>query len=321
MAKVIAFSDQCADNAKKGGSRPGGVMHEKLHLRNQIMSVVLAILMALATACGGGGGGGDSSTPATPTPTPTTVPTADPSATPTTAPTATTTATTTATPTATPTPTPTATATPTPTPTPTTSGTWSLTDYQYLYNYNAVYLSGRTIRYPNIPVRVGSTSVPTSVPTAFNVWNSASGGRLRFTFASGSGTITVTMDNTMSSNICGQCVTWWNSAGEIVQAEITLNPDQSRCSGGLSKTLTHEAGHATGFLGHDSSSIMNPTGSGGVTTQNKRFYQMLYTFKPGTDIRGNLNKKFSSGDDRYDPDGSRVYSITLRTMADLPVNN
>ena len=315
MTNVIAFSGHCADNTNKGDEQQGGAMLNKLYPRNQIMVAVLALLVALTTACGGGGGGGDSSTPATPTPT--TTPTADPSATPTTTPTVAPTAT----PTPTPTPTATGTATSTPTATPTTSGTWSLTDYQYLYSYNAVYLSGRTIRYPNIPVRVGSTSIPTSVSTAFNVWRSASGGRLRFTFSSGSGTITVTMDDTMSSNICGQCVTWWNSAGEIIEAKITLNPDQSRCSGGLSKTLTHEAGHATGFLGHDSSSIMNPTGSGGVTTQNKRFYQMLYTFKPGTDIRGNLNKKFASGDDRYDPDGSRVYSITLRSMADRPANN
>lgn len=276
-------------------------MKSTIKNKNKFTIGVFAFFMAFAMACGGGGGGGSSATP-TPTTTPTTAPTADPTSAPTATPTATTT--------------PTATSTPTPTPTPTAIGGWSVTDYQYLYNYNAVYLSGRTIRYPNIPVRVGSTDIATSVSTAFNVWNSASGGRLRFTFGSGSGTITVTMDKTMSSNICGQCVTYWNSAGEIIEADITLNPDQSRCSGGLSKTLTHEAGHATGFLGHDSSSIMNPTGSGQVTTQNKRFYRMLYTFKPGTDIRADLNKQFATGNDKYDPDGSRVYSITLRSMAD-----
>ena len=218
MTNVIAFSGHCADNTNKGDEQQGGAMLNKLYPRNQIMVAVLALLVALTTAAAAVEAEATHQLrphrpPQRPQrrihrPPPQRPPPWRPRQRrrPT------------------PTPTATGTATSTPTASPTTSGTWSLTDYQYLYSYNAVYLSGRTIRYPNIPVRVGSTSIPTSVSTAFNVWRSASGGRLRFTFSSGSGTITVTMDDTMSSNICGQCVTWWNSAGEIIEAQDHAEP-------------------------------------------------------------------------------------------------
>ena len=192
-----------------------------------------------------------------------------------------------------------------------TSSSSSSTIYQYVYDHNAYILGGYTVRWPYNPVSVGSEVEGTA--SAFNNWVSASSGGLRMTYGTGTGDVTVYYDYTLSSSVCGETTTYYNGAGYIVQAIIRMNPDQSRCAQGLYGTLIHEAAHALGFFGHDSDSIMNPTGSGPITTQNQQFFQVLYSLAAGTNINGYLNQAVSKQSSKYDPDGGEIYSITQRT--------
>lgn len=185
------------------------------------------------------------------------------------------------------------------------------TSYQYLYDHNAYLLGGYTVRWPGNPVTVGTEIDGTA--SSFNVWATASGGGLYMTYGSGTGDISVYWDSTLSSSVCGETTTYFTTAGQIVQAIVRMNPDQSRCAQGLSGTLTHEAAHALGFFGHDTNSIMNPTGSGPVTSQNQQFFQMLYNMSPGTNINGYLGLAASKQSSKFDPDGGEIFSITQRT--------
>ncbi|BEQ14021.1 hypothetical protein [Desulfoferula mesophila] len=184
-------------------------------------------------------------------------------------------------------------------------GGFTKADYQFLYTYNAVNLDGHTIRWPSLPIGVSSGGVP-GVPVAFDRWNSATGGAVGFNYAGNS--ITVAYSDTTS--YCGVTTIRWSSAGRILSAKVSVARDQSGCLGGLSDTLTHEAGHALGFLGHDASGLMNPQGGQPISDQESRFMRLLYSLAPGTDISDKLAKSRTSGAS-YDKSGTRVHSMTI----------
>ncbi|MCB2225133.1 MAG: hypothetical protein KQH53_00530 [Desulfarculaceae bacterium] len=184
---------------------------------------------------------------------------------------------------------------------------FSSQDYQFLYTYNASRLSGHTIRWANLPISVSAGAFP-SAPAAFNRWNSASGGRVRFSFGSGSN---ITVSYRSTSSWCGLTTVRWNSAGQITDAEVYIARDQSSCSGGEADTLAHEAGHAIGFLGHDGEGLMNPFGGQPISDQESRFMSLLYSLGPGTDITGDLGKsRVTSG--TYDKSGNKTYTLTIQ---------
>jgi len=180
-------------------------------------------------------------------------------------------------------------------------------DYQLVYTYNAVHLDGHTIRWGSVPISVSAGSFP-DAPAAFNRWNTASGGRVSFTFGTGS---SITVNYRTTSSWCGLTTIRWSSAGYILDADILIARDQSRCSGGESDTLAHEAGHAIGFLGHDSSGLMNPYGGQPISDDESRFMSLLYSLAPGTDINGNLGKS-RTGSAAYSKSGNRVYTLTIQ---------
>ena len=184
-------------------------------------------------------------------------------------------------------------------------GGFTKADYQFLYTYNAVQLDGHTIRWPSLPIGVSGGGVP-GVPAAFNRWNSATGGAVGFNFA-GNG---ITVAYSTSTSWCGVTTINWNSAGRITSARVSVARDQTGRLGGLPDTLTHEAGHALGFLGHDASGLMNPEGGEPISDQESRFMRLLYSLAPGTDINSNLAKSRASGA-AYDKSGTRIHSMTI----------
>lgn len=185
-------------------------------------------------------------------------------------------------------------------------GGFTTADYQFLYTYNAVQLDGHTIRWSNLPISVSSTISGTQ--DAFNRWNTASSGAVRFTFSGGSN---VTVAWTSSTAFCGLTTISWNSAGQITTASVLIARSQSGCAGGTGDTIAHEAGHAIGFLGHDASGLMNPFGGQPISDQESRFMRLLYSLSPGTDIRGFLKMRANAASSKYDPTGRRSYSMTI----------
>ncbi|MEW5913657.1 MAG: hypothetical protein AB1814_13940 [Thermodesulfobacteriota bacterium] len=185
-------------------------------------------------------------------------------------------------------------------------GGFSTSDYQFLYTYNAVLLSGHTIRWASVPIAV-SYSV-SGTPAAFNRWNSASSGAVSFSFGT-SGNITV--DWTDSTSYCGVTYLTWSSSGRMISARVYIARVQTYCAGGVDDTLAHEAGHAIGFIGHDSSGLMNPYGGQSISSQEARFMRLLYSLAPGTDITGFLKLQAKQTSSKYDASGQRSYSMTI----------
>ncbi|MBU1156752.1 MAG: hypothetical protein KJ921_12920 [Proteobacteria bacterium] len=178
-------------------------------------------------------------------------------------------------------------------------------DYQFLYTYNAVHLSGHTIRWASVPIGV-SAGAFADARTAFNRWTTASGGAVSFNF--GGSNIPVSWSS--STSWCGLTTISWSSAGRIVSARISIARSQAGCSGGVADTLAHEAGHAIGFLGHDASGLMNPFGGQDISDQEARFMKLLYSLAPGTDITGDMGKSRSSSG-TYDKNGSKIHTMTI----------
>jgi hypothetical protein len=185
-------------------------------------------------------------------------------------------------------------------------GGFSQADYQLLYSLNAVQLSGHTIRWASLPIRV--TSSVGGTPADYNRWNTATNGAVSFTFGAG-GSVTVSWSS--STVWCGVTSINWSSSGTFTSARVQIARDQTGCSGGASNTNTHEAGHVIGFLGHTSSGMMAPTGGPNITDAESRFVRLLYSMAPGSDISGHLRIREGSGQNQYDASGRRRYSMTI----------
>ncbi|MCB2193119.1 MAG: hypothetical protein KQI62_16225 [Deltaproteobacteria bacterium] len=178
-------------------------------------------------------------------------------------------------------------------------------DYEFLYTYNASSLDGHTIRWANVPIGV-SAGAFADARTAFNRWNSASGGAVSFNFAGSN----IPVFWSSSTAWCGLTTMNWSSAGRITSAKISIARNQTGCLGGAADTLAHEAGHAIGFLGHDAIGLMNPKGGEPISDQEGRFMKLLYSLAPGTNISGELGKSRSSSG-TYDKSGGKIHTLTI----------
>lgn len=182
-------------------------------------------------------------------------------------------------------------------------------DYDYLYRMNAIELSGHTIRWANNIISVNAGNVP-GVPAAFNQWASASGGAVGFVYTGGGANVRLRYGSTGG---CGVTYISFNSAGLITSVSMIIERSQAYCDGGLAATVTHEAGHAIGFMGHDTTGIMHPYKAGPLTSQQGNMIRLLYSMPPGTDITGKLRGvKVAGRSSKYDSQGKRVYHLVIR---------
>ncbi len=181
-------------------------------------------------------------------------------------------------------------------------------DYQYLYAMNAFELGGHTIRWPSNVISVSPGDVP-GVAESFNRWSTATGGAVSFVYTGGGANVSVHYG---SSGGCGVTHVAFTGAGVISSVAVTIEPNQAYCDGGLSATVSHEAGHAIGFLGHDTTGMMHPFRAGPITSQQANMIRLLYSLPPGTDITGRMRTKVAYRANKYNASGGRIYHLVIR---------
>jgi hypothetical protein len=179
----------------------------------------------------------------------------------------------------------------------------SSADYRFLYEHNAQYLDGHTIRWESNTVYVYTGGIP-GAQEAVNRW----AGPVSFVFVNYRPASGISFDWSDSSSYCGVTYTDYYTSGKIVKAAVYITSDQSRCRGGLSNTLTHETAHALGFFGHTSDgSLMDPDGGNGTITPALRdFMGLLYSHPYGWDISNYISGQRKILPGRYQPNGAEI---------------
>jgi hypothetical protein len=160
-----------------------------------------------------------------------------------------------------------------------------------LFEFNASENGGRTIRWPNNPIRVflGNGVARTD---EVNVWTAATGGTVRFTFVGSAGAADVTFGFTGRTDICGVTeIVFDEGPSTIVDADVQVSQQFYRSSDCV-RTVTHETAHAIGFFGHTSDDgLMDPDGgTGQITPLVSGVLRDLYLLAPGTFVAAEVRR-------------------------------
>ena len=151
--------------------------------------------------------------------------------------------------------------------------------------FNASQNDGRTVRWPNLPIRV---FLGNGVARAdeVNVWTGSTGGAVTFTFVGSAGAADITFDRSETDpDTCGVTSVLYDGSGPIVEAHVAVNAAIYR-SPSCVRTVTHETAHAIGFLGHtDDGGLMDDDGgNGAITPLVAQTLRDLYLLPPGTEV-------------------------------------
>ena len=163
---------------------------------------------------------------------------------------------------------------------PTASG--SAEELAFLFEHNARFLDGHTIRWPTLPVQVYTAEIA-GAEGEVQSWTGATGGAVTFAFVGSPPAEGITFrPNAAGSDVCGLTVVQFDSGGRIRSATVALSPifNTPVCV----RTVTHETGHAIGFLDHTSDGgLMDPDGGNGeITAPVADMIRLLYSLPPGT---------------------------------------
>jgi hypothetical protein len=151
----------------------------------------------------------------------------------------------------------------------------------YLFQHNARFNDGVTTRWPTLPIRVFANNI--ARPDEVRVWTQVTGGLVTFTFVGSASQADITFRFGTGDDICGVTTIEFEGDGRIVNADVRVVREVFRGPQCV-RTVTHETGHAIGFLDHTADGgLMDPDGgSGEITAPVAGFFVDLYTLAPGT---------------------------------------
>jgi hypothetical protein len=134
-----------------------------------------------------------------------------------------------------------------------------------LFEFNAQQNGGRTVRWPNLPIRVFPGN-GVARPDEVTVWTGATGGAVTFTFLGSAAGANITFGFRGGADICGISSIEFTDEGELTGVEVLVSKSIYRGPQCV-RTVTHETAHAIGFLGHTSDGgLMDPDGGDGTIT-------------------------------------------------------
>jgi hypothetical protein len=158
-------------------------------------------------------------------------------------------------------------------------------DLDFLFQHNARFNDGRTVRWANMPIRVFTNNIARA--DEVTEWTRATGGAVTFSFVGSASGANITFRFGSGDDICGSTnIRFSTPDGEIVSADILVVQAVFRTSA-CTRTVTHEVGHAIGFLDHTTDGgLMNDDGGNGeITEPVASMFVLLYSMAPGSVVQ------------------------------------
>jgi hypothetical protein len=171
-------------------------------------------------------------------------------------------------------------------------------DLAYLFQHNARFNDGRTVRWPNQPIRVFTNNI--ARPDEVTEWTRVTGGAVTFAFVGSASGANITFRFGTGDDICGTATIRFTAEGEIVSADIQVVQAIFRTSV-CTRTVVHEVGHAIGFLDHttDGGLMDDDGGNGEISEPVASMLILLYSMAPGSVVqplaRGDVPQRRSGG--------------------------
>jgi hypothetical protein len=152
-----------------------------------------------------------------------------------------------------------------------------------LITLNASFNDGRTVRWATLPIPVFLNGIAQA--DEVNAWAAATGGAVSFTFVGSPPAAGIAFRFGGGNDVCGSTVVEYESDGRITSANIQVVQSVFR-GPQCQRTVTHETGHAIGFLAHtaDGGLMDDDGGNGEITPDDVTFIRSLYALAPGTSV-------------------------------------
>jgi hypothetical protein len=154
----------------------------------------------------------------------------------------------------------------------------------FLFDNNAQFNGGRTVRWPALPIRVFLGN-GVATPGEVTVWTAETGGQVQFAFVGSASAAGIVFRSSSRTDICGETLIEFTDDGQITSAEVDVSGPIYRGPQCV-RTVTHETAHAIGFLSHtDDGGLMDDDGGNGeITPPVAQMFRDLYSLAPGTVI-------------------------------------
>jgi hypothetical protein len=155
----------------------------------------------------------------------------------------------------------------------------SQSDFDLVVAHNARFNDGQTVRWGTLPIAVALNGIATA--DEVTAWTGATAGQVTFTFVSGGAGVTIRFGS--GEGICGVTTVTWGEDGQILSADVRVVEAVYR-GPECTRTVTHEIGHAIGFLDHTANGgLMDDDGGDGAFTEEVTdTIRTLYQLAPGT---------------------------------------
>ena len=164
----------------------------------------------------------------------------------------------------------------------------------FLFEHNAQFNNGRTVRWPNLPIPVFTDDV--AQPGEVTAWTSASGGTVTFSFVGSPPASGITYRFRSGTDICGVTTVEYTSDGVITSADVRVSQSIYRGPQCV-RTITHETAHAIGFFDHttDGGLMDDDGGNGEITPPVAQMMRDLYTLAPNTPVAASEQRRLILG--------------------------